>query len=53
MNDWPFFLLRALLTIILAAGIHHFLEWSWWISVVVALVVVYGGWLIIVDGDEV
>jgi hypothetical protein len=42
-------IIRGLLAIALTMGLHYGLNWAFWISLVIALVVVYGGWFIFID----
>jgi hypothetical protein len=42
----------ALLTLLIKGGVALFGHWiAWWLAAVIALVVVFGGWLIIVHSD--
>lgn len=42
----------ALLALLIKGGVALFGHWiAWWLAALIALVVVFGGWLIIVDSD--
>jgi hypothetical protein len=42
----------ALLTLLIKGGVALFGHWiAWWLAALIALVVVFGGWLIIVNSD--
>lgn len=42
----------ALLTLLIKGGVALFNHWiAWWLAAVISLAVVFGGWLIFIDGD--
>ncbi len=42
----------ALLALLIKGGVALFGHWiAWWLAALIALAVVFGGWLIIVDSD--
>jgi hypothetical protein len=46
-------LISALLTVLIKAGVAllgHSV--AWWLAALIALVVVFGGWFVIVDSDD-
>lgn len=45
-------LVSAALTVLIKAGVAFFDHWiAWWLAALIALVVVFGGWLIITNVD--
>lgn len=42
----------ALLTLLIKGGVAVFDHWiAWWLAALISLVVVFGGWLILIDLD--
>lgn len=45
-------LASAVLTLLIKGGVALFNHWiAWWLAAVIALVITFGGWLILVDSD--
>ncbi|MEU7170363.1 hypothetical protein ABZ949_02580 [Micromonospora tulbaghiae] len=46
-------LASAILTLLIKGGVAMFDHWiAWWLAAAIALVLVFGGWLIITNLDE-
>jgi len=45
-------LFSAVVTLLIKGGVALFDHWiAWWLAALIALVVVFGGWLVLVDSD--
>lgn len=45
-------LISAVVTLLIKGGVALFDHWiAWWLAALIALVVVFGGWLILADTD--